>query len=102
MTAILMGCALVLLGTIAVGLWRIYYGPTPCDRMMSAQLFGTTGVAMLLILAEAVDMPAARDTALIFALLAAMAGVMFVYRPLGLIEPDDDPDTTPAAGREDG
>jgi multicomponent Na+:H+ antiporter subunit F len=72
--------ALLLLLTLAAGLWRILRGPTPADRMLAAQLFGTTAVAVLLLLAEATDQPAVRDVALVFALLAAVTLVAFVRR----------------------
>ncbi|MBU0676031.1 MAG: hypothetical protein KJ950_15450 [Proteobacteria bacterium] len=48
--------------------------------MMAAQLFGTCGVAILLLLAEGLAMPVLRDCALVFALLAAMTVVAFVKR----------------------
>ncbi|UHD14389.1 monovalent cation/H+ antiporter complex subunit F [Thiocapsa bogorovii] len=72
--------ALVLIFTLAAGLWRILRGPTPADRMLAAQLFGTTAVAVLLLLAEASGHPAVRDVALVFALLAAVTMVAFVRR----------------------
>lgn len=65
---------------IAAGLVRVLKGPTAADRMLAAQLFGTTGVAALLLLAEARGLPALRDVALVFALLAALATVAFVKR----------------------
>ncbi len=80
MNAVLMGFAVVLLLTIIVGLTRVERGPSPADRMLAAQLFGTSGVATLLILAQALETPALRDVALVFALLAAMATVAFVKR----------------------
>jgi len=70
--------ALLLLATLTAGLWRVLHGPTPADRMLAAQLFGTTAVASLLLLAEAVDSAALRDVALVFALLAAVTVVAFV------------------------
>lgn len=78
--AVLVGFAAVLLGTIVVGLIRVERGPSPADRMLAAQLFGTSGVAMLLLLSEGLDMPALRDVGLVFALLAAMTAVAFVKR----------------------
>lgn len=72
--------ATVLLGTIVIGLVRVERGPSPADRMLAAQLFGTAGVAMLLLLSVGLDMPALRDVGLVFALLAAMAAVAFVKR----------------------
>lgn len=76
--ALLMGFALFLLLTMAGGFVRIVRGPTVPDRMMAALLLGTTGVAVLLLLAEALHAPALRDVALVFALLAAVTGVAFV------------------------
>lgn len=72
--------ALFLLLTLVAGLWRILRGPTSADRMLAAQLFGTTAVACVLLLAQAFDYPALRDVALIFALLAAVTAIAFVRR----------------------
>jgi multicomponent Na+:H+ antiporter subunit F len=80
MTLLYLVLALVLILTLAAGLWRILRGPTPADRMLAAQLFGTTAVAVLLLLAEAAGQPAVRDVALVFALLAAVTMVAFVRR----------------------
>jgi multicomponent Na+:H+ antiporter subunit F len=51
--------------------------------MLAAQLFGTGGVAILLILAQAMQMPSLVDVALIYALLAAVTMVVFVRRQWG-------------------
>ncbi len=67
--------ALFLLLNLGAGMWRVLRGPTVADRMLAAQLFGTTAVAILLLLAEAVSSAALRDVALVFALLAAVAAV---------------------------
>ncbi|MCK8600339.1 monovalent cation/H+ antiporter complex subunit F [Desulfoferrobacter suflitae] len=69
-----------LLVNILVGLVRILRGPTPPDRMLMAQMFGTTGVGILLLLSEAMGLPVLRDVALLFALLGALATVSFVRR----------------------
>lgn len=69
-----------LISSLAAGMWRILRGPTRADRMLAAQLFGTTAVATLVLLAEAMGQPALRDVALVFALLAAVAAVAFVRR----------------------
>lgn len=74
------GMALFLLMTLVAGLWRILHGPTPADRMLAAQLFGTTAVASLLLLAQAFERPHLRDVALVFALLAAVTAVAFIRR----------------------
>jgi multicomponent Na+:H+ antiporter subunit F len=68
----------VLLLTLLGGLARILRGPTRGDRMLAAQLFGTTGVAILLVLAEALQTPALRDVALAFVLLALVNTAVFV------------------------
>lgn len=80
MDALYLGMALFLLLTLLAGLWRILRGPTAADRMLVAQLFGTTAVACLLLLAQALEQPPLRDVALVFALLAAVAAVAFVRR----------------------
>lgn len=74
------GFASFLFLNIAAGLLRIVRGPTAADRMLAAQLFGTTGVAVLLLLAEARHLPSLRDIALTFVLLAVLATVAFVKR----------------------
>jgi multicomponent Na+:H+ antiporter subunit F len=72
--------ALFLLLNVAAGLLRILRGPTAADRMSAAQLIGTTGVAIVLLLAQASGLRGAVDVALVFALLAAMAMLAFVSR----------------------
>ncbi len=82
-----------LLGTLAAGLWRIFQGPTPADRMLAAQLFGTTTVAMLLILSQLSGNHAFRDAALVLALLAAVMATAFVRRSWHTtMESDDEHD----------
>jgi multicomponent Na+:H+ antiporter subunit F len=76
----LLGIALFLALNLGAGLIRVARGPTPADRMVAAQLFGTTGVAILLILSRAMDQPALADVALVFALLAVVVSVAFVKR----------------------
>lgn len=72
--------ALFLLLNLGAGMWRVLRGPTAADRMLAAQLFGTTAVAVLLLLAQAYGKTALRDVALVFALLAAVTAVAFVRR----------------------
>ncbi len=72
--------ALVLLLTIGVGLIRVIRGPTAHDRMLCAQLFGTTGVAILLLLGQATEEPVWWDVALVFAALSSITAVTFVCR----------------------
>lgn len=72
--------ALFLLLTLSAGLWRALRGPAAADRMLAVQLFGTTAVAITLLLAQAFDNAALRDVALMFAVLAAVTAVAFVQR----------------------
>ncbi len=80
MTTLCLSVALVLLLSVVVGLLRIMWGPTAADRMMAAQLFGTCGVAILLLLARGMEQLIVEDVALVFALLAALSTVTFVRR----------------------
>ncbi|MDZ7750079.1 MAG: monovalent cation/H+ antiporter complex subunit F [Gammaproteobacteria bacterium] len=92
MAALSLLLALFLLLNLGAGMWRVVRGPTAADRMSAAQLFGTTAVAMLLLLAEASNHGALRDVALVFALLAAVAAVAFVRRAWTAPEDDHDRD----------
>lgn len=80
MTGLPLMLALFLLANLLVALVRVVRGPTQADRLLAALLFGTTGVAILLLLAEAQAAPALTDVALVFALLAAVTGVAFAQR----------------------
>lgn len=70
--------AALILISVLLGLVRIFKGPTGADRMLAAQLLGTGGVAILLILAFEMQMPSLLDVALVYSLLAATAMVVFV------------------------
>ncbi|MDO9102439.1 MAG: MrpF/PhaF family protein [Candidatus Nitrotoga sp.] len=72
--------AVFLLANLLIALLSILRGPTAADRLLAALLFGTTGVAILLLLAHAGRNPALVDVALIFALLAAITGTAFAQR----------------------
>jgi multicomponent Na+:H+ antiporter subunit F len=80
MDRILLAVALFLFLTLAASLLRILRGPTPGDRMLAGQLFGTTGVAVLIVLAQTTGRAALRDVALVFVLLGVVAVVAFVRR----------------------
>lgn len=83
MLPILLALALVLLITMAAGLIRVMIGPTAADRMMAAQLLGTSGIGVLALLAPALGVPALIDVGLIFALLAAVSVAAFTRRRAG-------------------
>lgn len=81
--------ALVLAVLAAVGMVRLERGPTAVDRMMAAQLVGTLGVALVLVLG-AMGGEGVQMVALVVALLAAVSGVAFVRRYLPAGRADDD------------
>jgi multicomponent Na+:H+ antiporter subunit F len=85
MAEVQLGLALFLLLNMAVGLTRVWAGPTTADRMLAAQLFGTTGTGALLLLFAALSRPALLDVALTLALLAVVATVVFVRRVWGTV-----------------
>jgi multicomponent Na+:H+ antiporter subunit F len=68
----------VLLLSLLAGLYRVLRGPEPAERMLAAQLLGTTAVALLVVLSQAMAEPALLDVALVFAVLAAVTIVCFV------------------------
>ncbi|MBX3187219.1 MAG: pH regulation protein F [Labilithrix sp.] len=70
--------ALFLLLTVLAGLVRVARGPVLADRILVTQLFGTTGVAILLLLAADPGRGSLRDVALVVALLAAVNVITFV------------------------
>ncbi len=81
MSELLAVSALTLMCTLFLGLLRVLRGPGPGDRMLAAQLIGTSGVGMLLLLGVLLEQPALIDVALILALLAAVAAAAFTGQP---------------------
>lgn len=78
MTAFYFAAALFILLSIAAGLIRILRGPGSSDRLMAAELIGSGGVAVLLLLSAAMAQTAIIDVALMLAILAVFASVGFV------------------------
>jgi multicomponent Na+:H+ antiporter subunit F len=78
MDSFLFGAAGFVLTMVALGLVVILQRPAEVDHMMVAQLLGTGGVAILLLLATATEIPPVVDVALLLALFAAFAAVGFV------------------------
>ncbi|MFN3902638.1 monovalent cation/H+ antiporter complex subunit F [Rehaibacterium terrae] len=66
---------------LAAGLVRVVRGPRAADRMLAVLLFGSTTVAILLLMAAWLDVPALRDVALLLVLLATILSVAFVGLP---------------------
>jgi multicomponent Na+:H+ antiporter subunit F len=90
MATVLGAFAVFLLLNVATGMLRAHLGPTSSDRMLSALLFGSTVVALLLVFAELDDKPALRQVALLFVLLAAIISVAFVGLPVRSADDGDD------------
>ncbi|MGA8969648.1 MAG: monovalent cation/H+ antiporter complex subunit F [Pseudolabrys sp.] len=78
MANFLLGAAGFVLAMVALGLLSVFRGPSDADRMLSAQLIGTGGVSVLLLLAVATEIPSIADVALMLALLAPFAAVAFL------------------------
>ena len=78
MAGFMFGAAVFVLAMVALGLYGILRGPSGVDRMMAAQLIGSGGVAVLLLLSVAMDMPPVIDAALMLAILAVFASAGFV------------------------
>jgi len=87
MDALLSAAMLFLLLNLGLGLIRVWRGPTASDRLLASLLFGSTTVAILLLLAQWQGQPALRDVALLFVLLATILSVAFVGLPRRPREP---------------
>lgn len=88
MTELWWAIALVLLLTFVASVVYVTTRPGGADSLLAALLFGTTGVAMVLVMGRALGLARAVDIALVLALLAAVLGVAFVLRGW----PEDDSD----------
>lgn len=80
MNNLYLAVAAVLLLTMVLGLARVFRQTARADSLLAAILFGTTGVALVLLLGAGLGLSGAVDMALVFALLAAVLGVAFVLR----------------------
>jgi multicomponent Na+:H+ antiporter subunit F len=78
MTNFLFVAAGFVLVMAALGLLRVLRGPGNADRILSVQLIGSAGGAILLLLAAATKTPSIVDVALMLALLAAFTSVGFL------------------------
>ena len=87
MSGLYLSAAFALLLTIVLGLGCVFRQSGRADSLLAALLFGSTGVALVLVLGQGLGLGRALDIALVFALLAAVLGVAFVLRGW----PDDDP-----------
>jgi multicomponent Na+:H+ antiporter subunit F len=78
MTTLYSILSIVLVLSLLSGLVRIFLGPTKADRMLAAQLFGTVGVALLLLLSVFNQNWLLLDVALILAVLASVTLIAFI------------------------
>jgi multicomponent Na+:H+ antiporter subunit F len=78
MNELLLAAAGLIVLTVAIGLARILRGPTDVERLMAVQLLGTGGIAALLLIASATNVPGVEDVALGLALLAPFASIAFI------------------------
>lgn len=71
-----------LLLNIALGLIRVWRGPTVADRLLTTQLFGTTGMAILLVLAGYLENLTFLNVAITFNVLAILLviGLVIVWK----------------------
>lgn len=88
MAEALFAAAGVVLAMVALGLVRVLRGACAADSIMAVQLFGTGGVAILVLLAQATRAAAIVDVALTLALLSAFASVAYV-KSFAAAPPDD-------------
>lgn len=80
MNLLLSSVALVLLLALLGGMWRVAIGPTAADRLAAVQVLGTLGIGILLLLSILFDQPAARDAALLMAILSLVVTMAFLRR----------------------
>lgn len=67
-----------LLVTLAIGLGRVVRGPSDNDRLLGVLLVGTTGVAILMVLATQEAAVAILDVALVLAMLAPITTAAYI------------------------
>lgn len=79
----LRGATVFVIAMVALGLLCILRGPSDADRMMAAQLFGSGGIAALLLFEAATSLSSVIDVALTLAVLAAFASLAFVKAGMG-------------------
>jgi len=75
---LLLAASGLILLAVAIGLALVLRGPGDVERLMALQLLGTGGIAALLVVAYATNVPGVDDVALGLALLAAFAAIAFV------------------------
>lgn len=69
---------IILILCLIGGLVRVLYGPDNSNRMLAAQLFGTIGITILLLLAVIQQNQALVNVALVLTLLASITIIAFL------------------------
>ncbi|MDI4664926.1 multiple resistance and pH regulation protein F [Xanthobacter autotrophicus] len=77
MADLLFAAATLLLLLTAAGLAALWRAGNDADRMLAIQLLGSAGIAILLLVAPATGDASILDTALLLALLAALAACAY-------------------------
>ncbi|WP_018692629.1 monovalent cation/H+ antiporter complex subunit F [Algicola sagamiensis] len=67
-----------LVAILFLGLIRQWFGPSKIDRILSLQLFGTAGVAILVLLAVIMGHSSLFNVALVLALLSSITMIILV------------------------
>lgn len=78
MDGFFIGTCLFLLLNICLGLVRVWRGPTLADRLLTTQLFGTTGMAILIVLAGHLGELTLLNVAITFNVLAILLVICLV------------------------
>lgn len=91
MNAALLLLALFLLANLAAGIAVVLRGRVEAHWMLGVQIFGTTGIAILLVLAQLHAAPPLRDVAVVCGLLAAVSLVGYVQRIWARPAAEDEP-----------
>lgn len=78
MTAFYTSIITLLLLCLLVGLIRVLAGPDNANRMLAAQLFGTIGTTIVIVLSVLQDNEVITNVALVFTLLASITIIAFL------------------------
>lgn len=68
----------ILLLCLIVGLIRVLVGPDNANRMLAAQLFGTIGITIVIVLSVLQNNEVITNIALVFTLLASITVIAFL------------------------
>lgn len=71
-----LACVLIL--CLLLGMAHVYRGKSGADRMLAAQLFGTIGVAILVVFSFLSENPHILNVALVLAMLAPLTLIAYV------------------------